>query len=295
MVDLADYNSLAANFNPVGADYFRTVGAQIIKGREFNAQDDQDHPGVAIVNEAFARQYFPHEEVLSQRIKPSPPARIWNNQRFTSFEIVGVVRNVKSAGLNAAADPAYYLPSSQAPLSDMTLLVRTQNDLVSLIPALRQAVCSIDPNQPIGSVSTMEKIVSDSIAQPRLNMLLMGLFGGLALLLAAVGIYGLLSYTVTLRTQEMGIRMALGAQVGDVMRLVLKQGMMLALFGEGIGLIGAFGATRLLQGLLFGVTPTDATVFTVVVGALTVIALLACYFPARRATRVDPLIALKCE
>ncbi len=287
--------SLSANFNPVGPDYFQTVGAQIVSGRMFTAQDDPDHPGVAIVNEAFVRQYLPNDDVFRTRIRPSPPARIWNNQRLTSFQIVGVVRNIKSSGLNADADPAYYIPASQAPLADMTVLVRTQNDPRSLIPALRQAVWSIDPNQPIATVNTLENIVAESISQPRLNMILMGLFGGLAMLLASVGIYGLLSYSVTQRTQEMGIRMALGAQGGDVLRLVLKQGLALALVGEAIGLIGAFVATRFIRGLLFGVAPTDAMVFVGVAGVLTTIALFACYIPARRATKVDPLVALRCE
>lgn len=290
-----DQRGLSANFIPVGPDYFDTVSVQLAEGRKFTPQDDQDHPGVAIVNEAFVERYFPHEKALGQRIRPGPPSRIWNSERFTSFEIVGIVRDVKFAGLEASSEPAYYLPASQAPLGDMTILVRTTNDPLAIVGPLRQAVLSIDPNQPISYVSTMEKLVDDSIAQRRLNMLLMALFGGLAMLLSAVGIYGLLSHAVTQRTQEMGIRMALGAQVSDVLKLVLKQGMMLALAGEAIGLMGAFMLTRLMQGLLFGVTPNDATTFVAVVGVLTTVALLACYIPARRATKVDPLIALRYE
>jgi putative ABC transport system permease protein len=173
--------------------------------------------------------------------------------------------------------------------------LRTTTDPLSIVGAVRQAVWSIDPNQPLANISTLEKVVDDSIAQRRLNMLLMGLFGGLAMLLSAVGIYGLLSHTVTQRTQEMGIRMALGARVGDVLKLVLRQGMTLALVGEAIGLVGAFVLTRLIRGLLFGVTPNDATTFVVVGGVLAVVALLACYLPARRATKVDPLVALRYE
>ena len=291
----SDATSLSANFNPVGSDYFATLGMPLLKGRGFTPQDDQDHPGVAVVNEAFVRQYFPNEDPLGHRIKAGPPTRIWKGQRLDSFEIVGVVHDVKSAGLQAASEPTYYLPTSQAPLSDMSLLVRTTTEPTAIVPAIRQAVLAIDPNQPVSNISTMDKIVSDSIARPRLNMLLMGLFGGLAMLLATVGIYGLLSYAVTQRTQELGIRMALGAQVSDVVTLVLRQGMILALIGEAIGLFGAFALTRVVQKLLFGVTPTDASVFIAVVGVLTTTALLACYVPARRAAKVDPLIALRYE
>jgi putative ABC transport system permease protein len=177
----------------------------------------------------------------------------------------------------------------------MTVIVRTTTEPLSIIPELRQAVLAIDPGQPISNISTMEKIVSDSISRPRLNMFLMGLFGALALILASVGIYGLLSYSVTQRTQEMGIRMALGAQVTDVLKLVLRQGMTLALIGEALGLVGAFALTRVMQRLLFGVTPTDATIFISVVGILTTTAVLACYLPARRAAKVDPLVALRYE
>ena len=288
-------SSQSANFVPIGPDYFETVGLRLVAGRRFTPQDDQDHPGVALVNESFVKKYFPHENPLGQRMKCGPPGRIWDNQKLTSFEIVGIVQDVKLAGLEAPSEPAYYIPASQAPLEDMVILVRTTTDPLSVVAAVRQAVWSIDPNQPISDVSTLEKVVDESIAQRRLNMVLMGLFGGLAMLLSAVGIYGLLSQAVTQRTQEMGIRMALGAQVSDVLKLVLKQGMMLALAGEAIGLVGAFLLTRLMQGLLFGVTPNDATTFVVVAGVLTTVALLACYIPARRATKVDPLIALRYE
>lgn len=294
-VEPAEGRGFQANFNPIGPDYFVTVGAPMIRGRQFTTLDDQDHPGVMIVNEAFVRHYFPNEDPIGRRIRPSPPVRIWREQRLTSFEIVGVVRDVKSAGLQAETEPTYYLPATQAPLQDMSLLVRTTTDPTAIVSSLRKTVWSIDPNQPIANVNTLEQIVSDSISQPRLNMTLMALFGALALILAAVGIYGLLSYTVTQRTREMGIRLALGAQVGDVLRLVLKQGMVLALVGQAIGLAGALALTRLIRALLFGVTPTDVTIFAAVVAVLTTIALLACYLPARRATKVDPLKALRYE
>jgi putative ABC transport system permease protein len=291
----SDSPSQSANFIPIGPDYFDTVGLKLVTGRRFTPQDDPDHPGVAIINESFAKHYFPNENALGQRLKPGPPGRIWRGQKLTSFEIVGIARDVKLAGLDAPSEPAYYIPASQAPLQDMTLLVRTTTDPLSIVGAVRQTVLSIDPNLPISNIKTLEKVVDDSIAQRRLNMLLMGLFGGLAMLLSAVGIYGLLSHAVTQRTQEMGIRMALGAQVGDVLKLVLRQGMMLVIAGEVIGLAGAFALTRLMRGLLFGVTPNDATTFVVVAGVLAVVALLACWVPARRATKVDPLVALRYE
>jgi predicted permease len=290
-----DGRSQSANFVPISPEYFDTVGLKLVTGRRFTPQDDQDHPGAVIVNESFVKQYFPNENALGQRMRLGPPARIWDGKKLTSFEIVGIVRDVKIAGLEAPSEPAYYIPASQAPLEDMTILVRTTTDPLSIVGALRQAVWSIDPNQPISNVTTLETIVDDSIAQRRLNMLLMGLFGGLAMLLSGVGIYGLLSQAVTQRTQEMGIRMALGAQVSDVLKLVLKQGMTLALAGIGIGLVAAFLLTRLMRSLLFGVTPNDAMTFIVVAGVLTIVALLACYIPARRATKVDPLVALRYE
>jgi len=291
----ADSRSQSANFVPIGPEYFDTVGLKLVGGRRFTQGDDADHPGVVLVNESFVKNYFPNENALGQKMRLGPPGRIWKNKKLTSFEIVGIVRDVKLAGLEAPSEPAYYIPASQAPLEDMTILVRTTTDPLSIVGALRQAVWSIDPNQPIANISTLEKVVDDSVAPRRLNMLLMGLFGGLAMLLSAVGIYGLLSHAVTQRTQEMGIRMALGAQVNDVLKLVLKQGMMLVVIGEIIGLVGALALTRLIRGLLFGVTPNDATTFVVVAAVLGIVALLACYFPARRATKVDPLIALRYE
>ncbi|HSS19143.1 MAG TPA: ABC transporter permease [Pyrinomonadaceae bacterium] len=285
----------SANFSPVSWNYFETIGAKVSGGRSFTAQDDQDHPGVAIVNESFARKYFPNEKPLGQRLQLNAPGRIWENKRLTTFEIVGIARDVKSSGLTTDPEPTYYVPAAQSPLQNMTVLVRTTSEPAAIVPSLRSAVLAIDPNQPIANVKTMENIVADSIAQPRLSMLLMGLFGVLALVLAAVGIYGLLSYAVAQRTQEMGIRMALGARMVDVLTLVLKQGMTLVLLGQVFGLAAAFAFTRVLRTLLFGVTPTDLTTFVAVSTVLTAVAFVASYLPARRATKVDPLEALRYE
>lgn len=284
-----------ANFNPVSPGYFTTVGMPLISGRYFTADDTRQRPGVAIVNETFVRQYLRDEKVLGRRIKVNQPPRIWRDEKYEWFEIVGVVRDAKSAGLKEAPEPTYYLPTAQAPLQDMMLLVRTAIEPTAIVSSVQRSVWTIDPNQPISDVSTMEQIVSDSVAQPRFNMFLMGMFGVLALLLAVVGIYGLMSYAVTQRRQELGIRMALGAETRDVLKLVLKQGMTLALIGEVLGLIGAFALTRVMRGLLFGVAPIDATTFAVVIAASTLVALIGCYLPARRATKVDPLVALRYE
>jgi putative ABC transport system permease protein len=210
-----------------------------------------------------------------------------------SFEVVGLVRDVKSSGLNRPAEPAFYVPARQMPTPEMNLLVRTAGGPLGFVGAVRNAVWQIDPNQPVSGVSTMEHIVSDSIAQPRLGMALMGLFGLIAMTLASIGIYGLLSYTVRQRAPEIGIRMALGSRQTDILKLVVIDGLGLALAGTGIGLAASFGLTRFLSSELFGVAPTDPTTFILVAVILTLVALSASYLPARRAAQVDPMIALR--
>ena len=291
----SDQRAPVANFNPISPDYFKTVGTQLVSGRHFNADDNHDHPGVAIVNEAFVRKYLPDGNVIGRRIKTNQAPRIWRDDRYAWFQIVGVVRDVKNSGLKEAGEPTYYLPAAQAPLQDMMLLVRTSSEPTAIISSVQRAVWTIDPNQAISDVKTMEQVISDSVAQPRFNMFLMVMFGVLALLLAVVGIYGLLSYAVTQRKQELGIRMALGANRVDVLKLVLRQGMTLALLGEAVGLLGALALTRVMRGLLFGIGPFDAGTFVTVAIATTLVALAACYIPARRATKVDPLVALRYE
>ena len=291
----SDQRAPVANFNPISPDYFKTVGTQLVSGRHFNADDNHDHPGVAIVNEAFVRKYLPDGNVIGRRIKTNQAPRIWRDDRYAWFQIVGVVRDVKNSGLKEAGEPTYYLPAAQVPLQDMMLLVRTSSEPTAIISSVQRAVWTIDPNQAISDVKTMEQVISDSVAQPRFNMFLMVMFGVLALLLAVVGIYGLLSYAVTQRKQELGIRMALGANRVDVLKLVLRQGMTLALLGEAVGLIGALALTRVMRGLLFGIGPFDAGTFVTVAIATTLVALAACYIPARRAKKVDPLVALRYE
>jgi len=285
----------AESFRPVGDGYFRTLGIELRTGRHFTPQDDPEHPGATIINEAFARKYFPNENPLGHQLQTSTPARMSNGPMPTSFEIVGIVRDTKFHGLSAASAPAFYIPAKQFPLADMVVMARVEGAPLNYTQALRNAVWAIDPNQPVNSISLLEQMVADNIARPRFNMLLMGLFGALALVLASVGIYGLLSYAVTQRKQEIGVRMALGAQRRDIFKLIVGQGMRLTLAGVGLGLVAALVLARFLSSLLYGMRATDFTTFAVVTVLLAMVALLACYLPARRATKVDPMIALRCE
>jgi putative ABC transport system permease protein len=282
-------------FRPVGHEYFRTVGIELLKGRHFDERDDPAHPGATIVNESFAGKYFPGEDPLGKRLLTQTPARMSGAPVPTAFEIVGVVRDTKFKGLSAESSPAFYVPAAQFPLSNMVVMARVEGDPLNYAQPLRDAVWGLDRDQPINAITTLEAIVSEDIAQPRFNMLLMGLFGALALLLAAVGVYGLLSYSVAQRTREIGVRIALGAQARDIFRLTLRQGVAPALFGVLVGLALAFALTRFLSSLLYGMGANDLTTYAFVAALLTTVALVACYIPARRATKVDPMVALRHE
>jgi putative ABC transport system permease protein len=273
-------------YNSVSPDYFRAMGVRLTKGRVFTDRDDEKSSLVVIISEAMARRYWRNEEPLGKKIGSGPGH--WR-------EIVGVVRDVKHFGLDADTPPSMYFPVSQAPARGMSLVVRTSGDPLTVVPALRSQILVGDKNMAIAKISTMSDLVSSSITQQRFILLLLGCFAALALALAAVGIYGVMSYAVTQRTHEIGIRMALGARAPDVLKLVVRNGMALALVGVGVGLAGAFALTRLLQSLLFEVRPTDIATFSTVTLLLLSIALLACYLPARRATKVDPLVALRYE
>jgi len=278
-------------------DYLKAMGIRLVKGRFFTAQDTQKSPHVAVIDETFARQQFPDQEPLGQRIagdgKSNPDA-----------EIVGVVAHVKHFGLDQPerVQPQLYLPFNQAPeealpfiAARMNLIVRTTGDPLPLTAAIRSEVQAVDPNQPVFNVSTMEQTLDLSLVTQRLTMTLLAFLAGLALVLAAVGIYGVMSYTVTQRSHEIGIRMAIGARPRDVFKMVIGRGMLLALIGVVCGFAGAFGLTRLMATMLFGVEPTDAATFVSIGLLLTCVALVACYVPGRRATKVDPLIALRYE
>jgi putative ABC transport system permease protein len=276
----------------VMGDYFQTMQIPLRAGREFATQDFLDNaPLVGIANESMVHQYFPGEDPLGKRVR-------WvRDPQVRWITIVGVIADVKHFGLDLAEQPALYSPYTQAaPWKRwMTFVVRTQSDPLAAAQSVKQQIWKVDSQLPITKVRTMTKVSAGSFAARSFNMLLLGLFSLLALVLAAVGIYGVMSYAVTQRTQEIGIRMALGAGAKDVLKLIIRNGMNLTLIGVLIGVGGAFAVTRLLSTMLFGVTPTDGLTFLMVSAGLLFVALLACYVPARRATKVDPLVALKYE
>jgi putative ABC transport system permease protein len=270
-------------------NYFRTMGIPLLKGRAFTDQDKAGSPPVMIVNETLAQRFWPNADPLGKRMRVAGPL---NENPWA--QVVGVVKDVKHE-LNIPTTPDYYLPHAQDVWSSMVLVVRTRVEPLALAADVRQQVWSLDKDQPVFNVRTMDEVRSLSVSLYSFSSVSLGIFAGVALLLAAIGIYGVMFYAVTQRTQEIGIRMALGARGGDVLKMVIRDGMSLTLIGVVAGLGGAFAATRLLGSLLFGVAPTDALTFGVVTLGLLLVALLACYIPARRATKVDPLVALRYE
>jgi putative ABC transport system permease protein len=270
--------------------YFQTMSIPILKGRAFTEQDRDNSPNVILVNEALASRFWPNQDAIGKRLdfEEDSGKQVWR-------EIVGVVGNVKHKALATEVMPEAYFPYNQDPENFMGLVVRTASDPVSMIPAIRNQVLSIDKDQPVSDIMTMEQRLAKSVAASRFVMLLLGSFSVLALGLAAVGIYGVMSYLVTQRTQEIGVRMALGAQKRDVLKLVVRRGMVLAIIGTALGLVASLALTRLMRSLLFEVTPTDWLTFVITSVVLLTVALLACYIPARRATKVDPLVALRYE
>jgi putative ABC transport system permease protein len=288
---LGDTDSPHVHFRAVGLDYFRTMDIPLLQGRTFNPGDTAGKTDVVIVNKKLVEQTFPGENPIGKRIKPGigsagkPPWR----------EIVGVVGDVKHQGLDHADTPECYAPEDQMGFSSMAGVVRTNLASASLIPAIRTEVKALDGAVPVYGVKTMDDYVAESVTLPRLDSTLLGIFAGLALALALIGIYGVMSYGVAQRTNEIGIRVALGAQRADILRLVLAQGLGIALLGVAIGTAGAFGVSHLLAKLLFGVSPNDPLIFAGVAGALVACALAACYVPAWRAAKVDPMVALRYE
>jgi putative ABC transport system permease protein len=258
-----------------------------MRGRDFSDRDKSDAPRSAIINNDLAHIYFPNEDPINKRITFDDGGS-W-------ISIVGVSGDVKQLGLDSSARPEVYFPYLQAPAATMSIVVRSASEPSGLINAVKSQIQTIDKDLPLDDAETMEKILADSNSGRRFNMLLLTIFAVVALVLAVVGIYGVMSYTVTQRTHEIGIRVAIGAQSRDVFRMVIGQGMMLALIGVAFGLVGAFGLTRLMTSMLFGVEPTDPLTFVTIAVLLTVVASVACYIPGRRATKVDPLVALRYE
>jgi putative ABC transport system permease protein len=268
--------------------YFEAIGTKLHSGRLFTEQDDAKGSKVVLVNETFAQRFVPGPQPIGQRLNLGGSAK-------DVLEIIGVVADVKNDDLEERPDPTMYVPYAQNVSLTMNLVIRTTQDPIPLASAVRSEARSLDPVLPVSNVKTVSQMIYERSSPKRLMTYILAVFALCALLLSAVGIYGVMSYAVTQRTQEIGIRMALGAQALDVLKLVVKNGMMLALVGVAIGLAGAFALTRLLANLLFRVTPTDALTFGAVSLCLIVVALLACYIPARRATKVDPLVALRDE
>jgi putative ABC transport system permease protein len=286
--------SYDANHRNVSADYLQTLGIPLLEGRYFDSRDNARSQAVAIVNETMARQYWPEQSALGKRFKIGDPdsERPW-------LSVVGVVGDVRQMGIDVPVKAEMYLPYQQVPyyawFAPRDLVIRSSGDPMNLVAAVRSEVRAVDPLQPISNIRTMEQILGEETAPRRLSMTLLATFAGLALLLAAIGIYGVLSYFVVQYTPEIGIRLALGAQTGHVLGLVLRRGMILVVLGVGIGLIASLVLTRWMTSLLYGVSASDPATFASIALMLTAVALLACYIPARRATKVDPLVALRCE
>jgi putative ABC transport system permease protein len=280
-------NEPSADIRTVDSGYFRTMGIPLLAGREFTEADNAGAARVMVINRTMARDYWPHENPIGQRVTMKdwgPPL---------TGEIVGVVGDVKTNGLDAAVGPMIYWPHFQFPQLFNTIVVRSEGDSLRLVPALKGAIWAVDKNQPISKTETLDQILAESLARRRLYMVLLGVFSCAALLLAAVGIYGMVSYSVSQRTHEIGIRLAIGAARRDVLLLVLGQGARVALLGIAVGVAAALALTRLMSNLLFGVSATDPLTFAGVALLLTLTTLVTSYIPARRAMRVDPMVALR--
>src|SRR5262249_25109722 len=257
------------------------------RGRDFAASDNEQAPGVVIINETFARRFFPNQEAIGQRIKTGGADR--------PMEIVGVVGDIKDQELDSVPYPALYVPYAQEPRSGMGVALRAAAEPTALTDAARDEVRKLDPALPVSNPKTVERMIHEITSPKRIMTALMGVFAGIALLLAAVGLYAVMATAVSQRTHEIGVRLALGAQSRDILRLITGHGLKLTLVGLALGMLGAFALTRVMAPLLYGVTATDPLTFALISLTLAGAALLACWIPARKATKVDPMIALRCE
>jgi putative ABC transport system permease protein len=272
----------------ISPDYLRAMGIQILRGRGFTELDNANAPLVALINRTAAERIWPDEDPIGKRIR-------LGGLQDSLRTIVGIVGDVNHYDLETAPDLQAYVPHAQWVDWYMRLAVRTSADPGSLTGAVRQAVHSLDPDVPLYKVSTMRQLISASTRQRRFTLVLVALFAAVALLMAVIGIYGVMAYNVTERTHEIAIRVAVGAQNGDVLKMVVGRGLSLAVLGVTLGLAAAFALTRLMRGLLFEVSATDPVTFAAIAALLASVALLACWIPARRATKVDPLVALRYE
>jgi putative ABC transport system permease protein len=254
----------------------------------FTKFDKGDSPPVVVINETMARRYFPNEDPIGKKLV------VMLNETITR-EIVGVIGNVLHSGLDTEPRPEMFVPYQQSPSAQMTFVVKSTPDAATMLPVIKSAVREVNRNQTFAKTATMEELVADSLKQRRFNLFLLGLFAVLALALAGIGIYGSISYSAKQRTNEIGVRLALGAQSGHVIRLIVGQGLTLALIGVAIGLVVSFALTRVIKGLLFGVSATDPLTFFAISILLTITALIASWIPAWRATKIDPLVALRSE
>jgi putative ABC transport system permease protein len=275
----------SAIYIPATPDFLETLQIPLVSGRTITEEDTAQSPGIVVINRTLADRFFPNEDPLGRRMTLGGVMRT----------IVGVVGDAKYQGLSVEAGPQTYVPHAQSPYPGMRIVLRTTTEPMSLAGAVRAQIESVDPEESPTRLATMTHLLSESVAQPRFNTLLITLFALLAFVLSAIGIFGVINYDVTQRTNEIGVRMALGARSADVLRMVLRQGLMLTFFGLVAGLTGAFALTRFLSGLLFEVEPTDPVTYVLVAGVLSVVAVAACLIPARRATKVDPLVALRYE
>jgi putative ABC transport system permease protein len=270
--------------------YFKTMGIHLLAGRDFTDADTSDAPKVTIIDERLAQEYWPNESPLGKRIRFGPPE---DNEPWHT--VIGVVNRVRHQRMQEETNKSVYLPHLQIPVNGLTVVARTASNPQNLVAAIRREVAQLDRDLPLIDVATMDEVVAESIWQPRLYATLFAVFAGGALILAVIGIYGVMAYLVVTRTHEIGVRMALGATARDVLKLIVGRGMRLTAIGVVIGVVGAFAVTRLLRGLLFNISATDPATFILISVLLSVAAFLACYIPARRATRVDPLVALRYE
>jgi putative ABC transport system permease protein len=277
---------ITADFRRTNHDYFRAMRIPVLRGRPFTEQEARGDAKVAVINETFAHSFFPDEDPLGKHL-------LIEMDEPTQFEIVGVVADVRHRSLETGVYQMMYVPSLK--VGNNNLVIRTATDPAGIASAVRQQVASIDRDQPVSTIRMMTDVLFESVAQQRFRTMLLAAFAAVALTLAAVGIYGVMSYSVTQRTHEIGVRMALGAQRRDVVRLVVRGGLALTSAGVCLGLAGSFALTRVMSGLLFGVTATDSVTFAGITVLLTAVALLACYLPARHATKVDPMVALRYE